>query len=89
MYHSAIAAISRRNDSLRNGFSGNCRIICFMVRINRSTTAILPCLPTAPKRGLMLRRRHQAVKPSHQNWLWWSGCAVKVPLFQQVKVLPR
>jgi hypothetical protein len=32
---------------------------CFTVRISRSITAMLPRLPTAPKRGRMPRRRHQ------------------------------
>jgi len=41
----------------------------FSVRMKRSTTAMLPCLPSAPKRGRMPFRLHQALKPSHQNWV--------------------
>ena len=36
----------------------------FIVPMNRSMTAMLPCFPTAPNRGLIVRLRHQALKPS-------------------------
>ena len=39
------------------------------VRMKRSTTAMLPYLPTAPNRALMVLCRHQALKSSHQNCL--------------------
>ena len=39
----------------------------FRLPMNRSTTAMLPFLPTAPKRGSMSFRSHQSLKLSHQN----------------------
>jgi len=39
----------------------------FSVRMNRSTSAMLPCLPTAPKRGVIPWPSHQALNVSHQN----------------------
>jgi len=37
--------------------------------MNRSMTARLPYWPTAPKRGLILRRLHHRLKWLHQNCL--------------------
>ena len=37
----------------RGEIRDNCPIVCFTVKMSRSMTAILPCLPTAPKRGLI------------------------------------
>ena len=39
----------------------------FIVPMKRSMTAMLPCFPTAPNRGLIVHLRHQALKPSHEN----------------------
>ena len=39
----------------------------FRLRMNRSMSAILPCWPTAPKRGLIPLRSHQSLNTVHQN----------------------
>jgi hypothetical protein len=41
----------------------------FSERMNLSTMAVLPYLPTVPKRGRMPPlRRHHRLNASHQNW---------------------
>ena len=40
-----------------------------MVLMKRSTTAILPCFPTAPNRGRIALRLHHRLKGSHQKIL--------------------
>ena len=68
LYHSMKRASPARKSRRRMGTSRTRVYSSFSVRMKRSTTAMLPYLPTAPKRGLTFLALHQPLNPSHQNW---------------------
>ena len=67
MYQAMIASASARIFRSVRGTRMRRRPSSFKVRMNRSMTAMLPYWPTAPKRGLILRRRHHRLNALHQN----------------------
>ncbi len=60
----------------------------FIDRMNRSTIAMLPCSPTAPNLGRILRLRHQRLY-AELNSLPWS--VMMTPGFEPIPpiALPR
>ena len=62
----------------------------FRLPMNRSTTAMLPRFPTAPKRGRILFPLHHSLKLPHQNCLPLSqikcfGLATAFPMTRSRK----
>src|SRR3990172_4690633 len=60
---------SRQNARSRKGTGMRSIHSDFRLPMNRSTTAMLPRFPTAPKRGRILFFLHHSLKLSHQNCL--------------------
>jgi len=67
LYQAMIALTSARICRWFSGTRMRRRPSSLKVRMNRSMIAMLPYWPTAPKRGLILRRLHHRLKRLHQN----------------------